>query len=192
MHCSVYLILSSDYSVIWSWHSNFDSGLLRLPDLIIPLTWYRVKAHDGCDRSEEDACSSSAPDLTFAFVGGLCCSTLDFVFAFWITIIFFYTIMTMLTSLFYIHQRGRCKKSQNRPYEMGKIKIKFWQFIFCKEDWANMRIYRDGEYFLSLALVCLRFLVPNITKSKNMVKITIFLQRNAQIHIEHSYAPSAS
>jgi hypothetical protein len=55
-------------------------------------------AHSGCDRSEEDAYSSAAPDPTFAFVGGLCCPTLDFVFAFWIMITFY----TLLTSLFCI------------------------------------------------------------------------------------------
>jgi hypothetical protein len=40
----------------------------------------------GCDWSAEDAYSSAAPDPTFAFAGGPCCPTLDFVIAFWITI----------------------------------------------------------------------------------------------------------
>jgi hypothetical protein len=35
-------------------------------------------AQGGCDQSAEDAYSSMAPDPTFTFVGGLCCSTLDF------------------------------------------------------------------------------------------------------------------
>jgi hypothetical protein len=55
-------------------------------------------AHGGCDRSAEDAYSSTAPDPTFAFVGDPCCPTLDFVIAFWIMITFY----TLLTSLFCI------------------------------------------------------------------------------------------
>jgi hypothetical protein len=35
-----------------------------------------------CDQSAEDAYSSTAPDPTFAFVGGSCCPTLDFVIDF--------------------------------------------------------------------------------------------------------------
>jgi hypothetical protein len=50
------------------------------------------------NRSAEDAYSSVAPDPTFAFVGVPCCTTLDFVIAFWITIAFY----TLLTSLFFI------------------------------------------------------------------------------------------
>jgi hypothetical protein len=42
--------------------------------------------HGGCDRSAEDAYSFTTPDSTFAFVGGPCCPTLDFVIAFWIMI----------------------------------------------------------------------------------------------------------
>jgi hypothetical protein len=38
------------------------------------------------------------PDPTFAFVGGPCCPTLDFVIALWIMI----TVYTLLTSLFCI------------------------------------------------------------------------------------------
>ena len=62
-----------------------------------PFTLFRLRAHGGCDRSAEDAYSSMAPDLTFAFVGGPCCLTLDFVylfFFFWIMI----TFNTMLPS----------------------------------------------------------------------------------------------
>jgi hypothetical protein len=51
-----------------------------------------------CDRSAEDAYSSVAPDPTFAFVGGPCCSILDFVIAFWIMI----TFCSLLTALFCI------------------------------------------------------------------------------------------
>jgi hypothetical protein len=53
-------------------------------------------AHGGCDRSAEDAYTY---DPTLAFVGGLCCPTLDFVIAFWIMI----TIYTLLTSVFCIN-----------------------------------------------------------------------------------------
>jgi hypothetical protein len=61
-----------------------------------PVHLISSKAHSGCDRSAEDAYSSAAPDPTFAFVGGPCCLTLDFVFALWIMITFY----TLLTSLF--------------------------------------------------------------------------------------------
>jgi hypothetical protein len=37
----------------------------------------------------------SAPDPTFAFVGGPCCPTLYFVIAFWITIAL-YTLLTLI------------------------------------------------------------------------------------------------
>jgi hypothetical protein len=57
-----------------------------------------IRIPDGCNRSAEDAYSSAAPDPTFAFFGGLCCPTLDFVIAFWIMIAFY----TLLTSLFCI------------------------------------------------------------------------------------------
>jgi hypothetical protein len=43
------------------------------------LSYFRLRAHGRCDRSAEDAYSSAAPDPTFAFVGGPCCPTLDFV-----------------------------------------------------------------------------------------------------------------
>jgi hypothetical protein len=46
--------------------------------------WLRLRVHGGCDRSAEDACSSMAPDSTFAFIGDACCPTLDLVFALWI------------------------------------------------------------------------------------------------------------
>jgi hypothetical protein len=42
-----------------------------------PVYLISTKVHGGCDRSAEDAYSSMAPDLTFAFVGGPCCLTLD-------------------------------------------------------------------------------------------------------------------
>jgi hypothetical protein len=56
----------------------------------------RLKVRTGCDRSAEDAYSSTAADPTFAFVGGPCCLTLDFVIAFWIMVTFY----TLLTSPF--------------------------------------------------------------------------------------------
>jgi hypothetical protein len=66
-----------------------------------------------CERSAEDAYPSEAPDPTFAFVGGLCCPTLDFVIAFWIMITFY----TLLTSLI-------CIGKTYRKY--------FFSFIFSK------------------------------------------------------------
>jgi hypothetical protein len=53
-----------------------------------PVYLISTNAHGSCDRSAEDAYSSMAPDPTFAFVGGPCCLTLDFVFAFWFMITF--------------------------------------------------------------------------------------------------------
>jgi hypothetical protein len=35
---------------------------------VIPYTWFRLRAHGGCDRSAEDAYSSMAPDPTFALL----------------------------------------------------------------------------------------------------------------------------
>jgi hypothetical protein len=82
-------ILTADCSIhlIWN-HRIFTTDI-----------WIWNGAHGGCDRSAEDAHSSAAPDPTFAFVGGPCCPTLDFVIAFWITIVFH----TLLTSLFCAH-----------------------------------------------------------------------------------------
>jgi hypothetical protein len=57
-------------------------------------------------------------------------------------------------------QRGSPTKGQNRPNKMGKIELKRWQIIFCMNDFTPL---------------CLRSLVPNIRKSLNLVKITIFL-----------------
>jgi hypothetical protein len=65
---------------------------------VILYTQFRLRAHGGCDRSAEDAYSSTTSDPTFAFVGGPCSPTLDFVFAFWSMI----TFDRLLTSLFYI------------------------------------------------------------------------------------------
>jgi hypothetical protein len=63
-----------------------------------PVYLILTKVQGGCDRSAEDAYSSMAPDPTFAFVGGPCCLTHDFVFAIWIMIMFY----TLWTSLFCI------------------------------------------------------------------------------------------
>jgi hypothetical protein len=49
----------------------------------------------GCNRSAEDAYSSAAHYLTFSFVGGMCCPIFDFVFSFWIMIMF-YTMLPLL------------------------------------------------------------------------------------------------
>ena len=47
-----------------------------------PVILFRLMAHDGCDRSAEDAYSSLAHFPTFAVVGGPCYPTLDFVYVF--------------------------------------------------------------------------------------------------------------
>jgi hypothetical protein len=92
------LILTADFSVYLAWLTDFDCGLfclLKFDTLNLTSDIWNG-AHGGCDQSAEDAYSSAAPDPTFAFVGGPCCLTLDFVNAFWITIAFY----TLLTSLF--------------------------------------------------------------------------------------------
>jgi hypothetical protein len=61
---------------------------------VVPYTSFRLRAHGRCDRSSRDAYFSVTPDSTRAFVGGLCCPTLDFEFVFWIM------INTLLTLLF--------------------------------------------------------------------------------------------
>jgi hypothetical protein len=58
--------------------------------------WILSGAHDGCDRSAEDAYSSMAPDPASAFVGGPCCPTFDFVIDLWIMLMFY----TLLSSHF--------------------------------------------------------------------------------------------
>jgi hypothetical protein len=63
-----------------------------------PVYLISTNVHGGCDRSADDAYSSMTPDPTFAFFGGPCCLTLDFLFAIWIMITFY----TLLTSLFCI------------------------------------------------------------------------------------------
>jgi hypothetical protein len=45
-----------------------------------------TRTHSRCDRSAEDAYSPMAPYPIIAFVGGACCPTFDFAFAFWIII----------------------------------------------------------------------------------------------------------
>jgi hypothetical protein len=49
---------------------------------VISYTWFRLRAHGGFDRSADDAYSSAAPVPTLAFVDGLYCPALDFVFVF--------------------------------------------------------------------------------------------------------------
>jgi hypothetical protein len=68
----------------------------------------------GCDRSVGNAYSSSAPDPTFAFVGGPCCPTLDFVIAVWIMIKFY----TWLTLLFCILVAAMCILHFKMSYEI--------------------------------------------------------------------------
>ena len=55
-----------------------------------------------CDRSAENAYPSMAPDLTFAFVGGPCCPTLDLVIAFWIMI---YVLHIVNFAILYFNHR---------------------------------------------------------------------------------------
>jgi hypothetical protein len=55
---------------------------------------------------------------------------------------------------------------------MGKIELNFWQIIFYMNDRVHVMVYVDGIYFLPL---CPNYLVPNIAKSKNFVKIAVFL-----------------
>jgi hypothetical protein len=88
-----------------------------------------------CYRSAEDAYSPVAPDSNFAFIGGPCCPTLDFVFVVWIRSTF-YTLLTLLfcTLQCYIIKRWCLHVSVNHctltchyirvwstPSEFGKI-----------------------------------------------------------------------
>jgi hypothetical protein len=57
-----------------------------------------TKAHGGCDRSAEDAYSPMATDPIFAFDGGPCCPTLDFVFDYVLHIVNF-AILYLYTML---------------------------------------------------------------------------------------------
>jgi type IV secretory pathway TrbD component len=63
---------------------------------VIPYIQFQLRVHGGCDRSAEDAYSSVASDHTFTIAGGLLCTTLEFLFAFWIMI----TFDILLTSIF--------------------------------------------------------------------------------------------
>jgi hypothetical protein len=67
---------------------------------------------------------------------------------------------------------------------MGKIELKFWQIIFYMKDSAYIMVYGDGEFLKKILPLCPRLLVPNIAKSKNLVKIAIFLLLNSQISHE--------
>jgi hypothetical protein len=80
----------------WSGHTEYGSG-------ITPFAWHEKRTPGECDRLAVDAYSSMAPNATFAFVGGPCCHTRDFVFAFLIMI----TFDTLLFSLFYIHSSSK-------------------------------------------------------------------------------------
>jgi hypothetical protein len=92
--------LTADIFVYLAWLTNFYCGLSLLPshDTVSLAADIWNGARGGCDRSAEDAFSFATPDPTFAFVGGPCCPTLDFVIAFWIMI----ALYTLLTSLFCI------------------------------------------------------------------------------------------
>jgi hypothetical protein len=75
----------------YSFPSGFDGGKSRIPDFDYGLT-------ASVTGQQRMLTPSAAPDPTFAFVGGPCCSAFDFVFAFWIMTTFY----TMLISLFCI------------------------------------------------------------------------------------------
>jgi hypothetical protein len=66
-------------------------------------------------------------------------------------------------------QRGSLTKGQNRPNKMGQIELKFMEMV---------------NFYCWIFRLCPRSLVPNIAKSKNLVKITIFLLWNSQISHE--------
>jgi hypothetical protein len=55
-----------------------------------------------------------APDLTFAFVGGPWCPTLDFVIAFWITIYVSHIVNFAIVYLTYVRE-SLCRLSINWP-----------------------------------------------------------------------------
>jgi hypothetical protein len=78
------LILTADFSVYMARLTEFDCGLFRSLNLdtlnLTAYIWFWNGAYGRCDRSVGDADSSMAHDPTFAFVGGPCCPTLDFVY----------------------------------------------------------------------------------------------------------------
>jgi hypothetical protein len=107
---------------------------------VILYTWFWLRVHGGCDWSAEDAYSTAAPDPTFAFVEGLCCPALEFLFAFWIMI----TYYTMLTSLFCMQKHLHEK---NNPLAVAFNST----FRYIDDDWS---IYNDQfhSYVDSLCL----------------------------------------
>jgi hypothetical protein len=58
---------------------------------------------------------SSSADPTFAFVGGPCCPTLDFVIAFW-TMVTFYTLLTLLFCISFLFAFFKEKEMQTNPF----------------------------------------------------------------------------
>jgi hypothetical protein len=102
---------------------SFPYWLLRR---VIPYIYFRPRTHGGCDRSVEDAYSSAAPDPTFAFVGGPCCLTLDFVIAFW-TMVTFYKLSTSLFCICTSKQKSHILINTTRYF-----KILFLGIFTCK------------------------------------------------------------
>jgi hypothetical protein len=129
------LILTADFSVYLAGLTNFDCGLFHSPNLDTPnLTtdiWIWNGAHGGCDLSAEDAHSSAAPDPTFAFVGGPCFPTLNFVIAFWIMIMFY----TLLTSLFYI-----LKQPTQAVLELPITRQELYHWVTVLTGWPHLLI----------------------------------------------------
>jgi hypothetical protein len=133
---------------------SFPCWLWRL---VIPYTYFRLRAHGGCDRSAEDACSFAAPGPTFAFVGGPYCPTLDFVITFWIMITF-YTLLTLLfciisliiKKLFILRQEGisKCslKVSQCLKFSHQKAPMRVWDGTLGRKwyEWRRNSYTKTG------------------------------------------------
>jgi hypothetical protein len=102
--------------------------------------WYHVPGFDKGRTvdvfSADDAYSSMAPDPTLAFVGGTCCLTLDFVFAFWIMIRF----DTLLTSLFCIGNYCRLLCNFN-------VLEYTWNFKSKSLEFMVIHVYQTSFYY---------------------------------------------
>ena len=79
------------------------------------------------DRSAGDAHSSAAPDPAFAFVGGPCCPTLEFVIAFWIMITF-YTLLPSLFCILALYQITERKFPKAPLYSLADSLFSQWTF----------------------------------------------------------------
>ena len=125
------------------------------------------------------ACSSAAPDSAFAFVGGPCCPTLEFVIVFWIMITFY----TMLTSLF-------CIILLQETHFIEKNESIYNSCWFGK----SYHCFSDSQYSRGVSILFRKNLpihVINVHKSIDGRRILInFQYDDKKITIVNAYAPN--